>query len=162
MSDLEAWRARARAWLEAMADTYGREARRGLSEAVDLAISRRYLAERFGAGFAGINWSPEFGGQGLTPLHKVIYEQEEMSFGMPTGYFGVSLGMPVPVIMRFSEDMAWAKERVIAALRGEEIWCQLFSEPSVDRTWRPQDQGRARRQWLEDQRPEALDHLGAV
>jgi alkylation response protein AidB-like acyl-CoA dehydrogenase len=60
----------------------------------------------------------------------MIFEQEEMPFGMPSGYFGVSLGISVPVVMRFAQDRAWAKERVLAALKGEEIWCQLFSEPS--------------------------------
>ena len=130
MSDLDAWRDKARGWLASVAPTYARPVRQGLSEEQDLAVARRYMAERFDAGFAGINWSPEFGGQGLSPLHKIIFEQEEMALGMPTGYFGVSLGMPVPVVMRFCEDRAWARERVIAALRGEEIWCQLFSEPS--------------------------------
>lgn len=130
MSDLDAWRQKAQAWLESVEPVYGRAARQGMSEEQDLAIARRYLAARFDAGFAGINWSPDFGGQGLSPLHKIVFEQEEMRRGMPTGYFGVSLGMPVPVVMRFCEDKAWARERVIAALRGEEIWCQLFSEPS--------------------------------
>jgi alkylation response protein AidB-like acyl-CoA dehydrogenase len=130
MSDLEDWRAKARAWLQSVAGEFGREARRGLSETEDLALGRRYMAARFAGGFAGINWPPEVGGQGLTPLHKVIFEEEEMEFAMPSGYFGVSLGMPVPVVMRFCEDKAWVKERVIAALKGDEIWCQLFSEPS--------------------------------
>jgi alkylation response protein AidB-like acyl-CoA dehydrogenase len=53
-----------------------------------------------------------------------------MPFGMPMGYFGVSLGISVPVVMRFAQDRDWARERVLAALKGEEIWCQLFSEPS--------------------------------
>jgi alkylation response protein AidB-like acyl-CoA dehydrogenase len=114
MSELESWRLKARAWLESVAPTFGMEARRGLSEADDLALGRRYAAARFEAGFAGINWSTEFGGQGLSPLHKMIFEQEEMRFGLPGGYFGVSLGMPVPVVMRFCEDKAWVRERVIA------------------------------------------------
>ena len=49
---------------------------------------------------------------------------------MPNVYFGISLGMPVPMMMRYGSDKAFAKERVLAALKGEEIWCQLFSEPS--------------------------------
>jgi alkylation response protein AidB-like acyl-CoA dehydrogenase len=32
--------------------------------------------------------------------------------------------------MQFAADRDWAKERVLAALKGDEIWCQLFSEPS--------------------------------
>jgi alkylation response protein AidB-like acyl-CoA dehydrogenase len=130
MIGLDEWRAKARAWLQSKAATYAYPARKHLTEEQDLALSRQYMSERFEAGFSGINWAPEFGGQGLTPLHKVIFEEEEMPFGMPTGYYGVSLGMPVPILMKYCPDIEWVKERVLAALKGEEIWCQLFSEPS--------------------------------
>lgn len=131
MSDYESFRSRASAWLRSVAGEFGKDARRGLSELEDLALGRRYLAARFEAGFAGINWPLEVGGQGLTHIEKVIFDTEEMQFGMPTGYFGISLGMPVPILIRFCEDKSWMKERVAAALKGEEIWCQLFSEPAA-------------------------------
>ena len=130
MNDLEAYRKEARAWLESVAPEFGLKARKGFSETEELGMARRYQRAKFDAGYAGINWSPEFGGQGLTPLHKVIFEQEEMPFAMPTGFYGVSLSISVPVVMQFAQDREWAKERVLAALKGEEIWCQLFSEPS--------------------------------
>ncbi len=130
MSDLDAYRETARAWLASVAGEFGREARRGLSVEDDLALGRRYMAARFDAGYAGINWPTEFGGQGLGHLEKVAFDTEEMSFGMPSVYFGISLGMPVPILMRFGEDKEWVRERVLAALKGEEIWCQLFSEPA--------------------------------
>jgi len=135
MSELEAYRAKARAWLESMAPKYGREARRGMSEEESLAMGREFQALKYEAGYAGINWPKEIGGQGLSNLHKIAYDSEEMNFGMPTVFFGISLGMPVPILMRYgmgenNEHFPWVKERVIKALRGEEIWCQLFSEPS--------------------------------
>jgi len=130
MSDLDAYRLKARDWLQSVAPTFGKNALKGMPEREHLAMGRRYQRAKFDAGFAGINWDPEFGGQGLTPLHKMIFEQEEMTFGMPMGYFGVSLGISVPVVMRFAQNREWAKERVLAALKGDEIWCQLFSEPS--------------------------------
>ncbi len=130
MTDHATYSATARAWLEAAAPTYGREARRGLSHEEDLALGRRYQRAKFDAGYAGINWPTEFGGQGLTHIEKLLFDTEEMQFGMPNVYFGISLGMPVPMMMRYGSDKAFAKERVLAALKGEEIWCQLFSEPS--------------------------------
>jgi alkylation response protein AidB-like acyl-CoA dehydrogenase len=130
MSDLETYRLKARAWLASVAPTFGKDTRKGMTEADDLAMGRRYQRAKFDAGYAGINWEPEWGGQGLSPLHKVVFEQEEMPFGMPMGYFGVSLGISVPVVMRFAQDEAWARDRILAALKGDEIWCQLFSEPS--------------------------------
>ena len=131
MSDIAAYAAKADMWLKSVAGEFGTAARQGLSEAADLALGRRYLKARFDAGYAGINWSPEYGGQGLTHIEKVAFETEELKYGMPNSYFGISLGMPVPIMMKFCEDKAFVRERVIKALQGEEIWCQLFSEPAA-------------------------------
>jgi alkylation response protein AidB-like acyl-CoA dehydrogenase len=130
MSDLEAYRAKAAIWLESMVPTFGKAARKSLSEADDLALARHYQAAKFEAGYAGINWPVEYGGQGLGHLEKVTFDSEEMKHGFPNAYFGISLGMPVPILMQFGEDKNFVKERVLKALRGEEIWCQLFSEPA--------------------------------
>ncbi|MBW8297108.1 acyl-CoA dehydrogenase family protein [Sphingopyxis sp.] len=130
MSDLEAYRAKAAIWLESMVPTFGKAARKSLSEADDIALARRYQAVKFEAGYAGINWPVEYGGQGLGHLEKVTFDSEEMKHGFPNAYFGISLGMPVPILMQFGEDKIFVKERVLKALRGEEIWCQLFSEPA--------------------------------
>lgn len=130
MTDVAAYQAKAKAWLTSVAPQFGRDARRGLSVEDDLALGRRYQRAKFDAGFAGINWPVDFGGQGLTHIEKVAFETEEMSFGMPNVYFGISLGMPVPIMIRFGPDKDFVKERVLKALKGEEIWCQLFSEPA--------------------------------
>lgn len=130
MSDIETYRKNAAKWLESVVPTYGKAARTGLSAEEDLALGRRYQNAKFEAGYAGINWPVEYGGQGLSHIEKVTFESEEMKHGFPTGYFGISLGMPVPILMQFGPDQAFAKERVLKALKGEEIWCQLFSEPA--------------------------------
>ena len=130
MTDHETYSAAARTWLDSVAPTFGRDARRGLNHEEDLALGRRYQRAKFDEGYAGINWPVEFGGQGLTHIEKLLFDTEEMQFGMPNVYFGISLGMPVPMMMRYGSDKAFAKERVLAALKGEEIWCQLFSEPA--------------------------------
>ena len=130
MIEIAEYSAKADAWLQSVAGEFGSAARQGLSESENLALGRRYLKARFDAGYAGINWSPEFGGQGLSHIEKVAFETEEMKYGMPSGYFGISLGMPVPIMMKFGADREFVKERVLKALQGEEIWCQLFSEPS--------------------------------
>src|SRR3546814_16043980 len=88
------------------------------------------LKAKFDAGYAGINWPTDLGGQGLGHLEKITFEGEEMKHGFPNVYFGISLGMPVPVLMQFGGDREFVTERVLTALQGEEIWCQLFSEPS--------------------------------
>jgi len=130
MSELETYRAAARAFLESMAPRFGREAREGNTVEQDLALGRQYMAAKYDAGFGGINWPVEIGGQGLSHLHKITFDAEEMQFGMPVQFFGISLGMPVPIMIHYCQDKAFVKERVVKALRGEEIWCQMFSEPS--------------------------------
>jgi alkylation response protein AidB-like acyl-CoA dehydrogenase len=130
MSELDDFRVRAREWQAGQVPTFGKDARRGLGVEDDLALGRRYMAAKYEAGFGGIAFPTEVGGQGLGGLHKIAFDAEEMAYGMPVGYFGISLGMPIPILIRYGQDRAWVKERVVKALRGEEIWCQLFSEPS--------------------------------
>jgi alkylation response protein AidB-like acyl-CoA dehydrogenase len=130
MNNIAEYTAKADDWLQSVADEFGAAARIGLCEDECLALGRRYLKARFDAGYAGINWPVEFGGQGLTHIEKVAFETEEMKYRMPTAWFGISLGMPVPILMKYCADKAFVRERVIKAMQGEEIWCQLFSEPS--------------------------------
>ena len=121
---------RAQEFLDSMAPVFGYEARKGLSVEEDIELGRKYLAKKYEAGFAGINWRKEMGGLGLTHIEKLAFESLEMKYGFPFGYFSISLGMPVPIMQKYVEDKEWARTRTIAALKGEEIWCQLFSEPS--------------------------------
>jgi alkylation response protein AidB-like acyl-CoA dehydrogenase len=130
MTDLATYSANANTWLQSVAGNFGRAARKGLTEEQDLALGRRYQAAKFAAGYAGINWPTDFGGQGLTHIEKIAFESEENKFGVPNVYFGISLGMPVPILMKYGSDPDFVKERVLKALKGEEIWCQLFSEPA--------------------------------
>ena len=129
MSDVDRYRAQARAWLESHADEFGREAQRGRSVEDNLVLGRRWMATKYEAGYVGIDWPKEVGGQELDHLKKLAFDDEEMKHGFPTAYFGISLGMPVPILLRYFKD-DWALERGAAAMRGDEIWCQLFSEPS--------------------------------
>src|SRR3546814_20333861 len=71
---------------------FGREARRGLTPAEDLALGRRYLAAKYEAGYSGISWPRENGGQGLSPTEKLAFDREEILHGFPTEYFSISLG----------------------------------------------------------------------
>ena len=81
-------------------------------------------------GFAQITWPKEWGGRGGTTMQQVIWNQEEGKFDAPTGPFTIGLGMCVPTVIAFGSD-EHKKRYVEKALRGEEIWCQLFSEPAA-------------------------------
>src|SRR6201996_4169953 len=80
-------------------------------------------------GWACLQWPREYGGRGATPIERVIWQQEEGVYGKLTQPFQIGEGMCGPTVMAYgSED---AKRRYLPKLAsGEEIWCQLFSEPA--------------------------------
>jgi alkylation response protein AidB-like acyl-CoA dehydrogenase len=58
----------------------------------------------------------------------MAFNQVAQDFSMPTAPFGIGLGMPGPTILELGTRQQ--KLRYLPPLvRGEEIWCQLFSEP---------------------------------
>jgi alkylation response protein AidB-like acyl-CoA dehydrogenase len=122
-----AYRAEARAWLAANAPK--RAGAYDPEGAGDLAASKAWQAKKAAAGYAQITWPKEWGGQGGTPIQQVIFNQEEAKHPVPGNPFQIGLGMCVPTVATFADD-ATRRRFVGPALRGEEIWCQLFSEPS--------------------------------
>lgn len=128
-----AFRARARAFLAQHVKPKGSDnetLQKRLSEAEYLAAAKAYQHAKAQAGFAGITWPKEQGGQGLAPIFSVIFGQEEGRFDAPGAPFTIGLGMCVPTVIAFASDAQKARH-VGPALHGEEIWCQLFSEPSA-------------------------------
>jgi alkylation response protein AidB-like acyl-CoA dehydrogenase len=91
---------------------------------------RRWQAVLAEHGWAGLTWPPEWGGRGLTANHARIFAEEEARFDVPRGAFQVAITMVGPTLMAHGTD-AQKKEYLPKMLRGEHIWCQLFSEPGA-------------------------------
>ena len=131
MSDVAEFRIRARAWLEANAP---RRASAGDADgepgAASIAEQKAFQAKLYDAGFAGITWPREYGGQGLTNAEQIAFSQEARDFALPTSAFIIGLGMPGPTILELGTEQQ-KKRYLPKMLRGEEIWCQLFSEPAA-------------------------------
>src|SRR5215468_2124588 len=128
------FRASARAWLDANAERLKPGERApGLESRADPAAIQRaqaWQAKKADAGWACITWPKEYGGRGATPIQNVIWRQEESRFRAPPDIFGIGQGMLGPTIMVHGSEEQ--KQRYLRPmLRGEEIWCQLFSEPSA-------------------------------
>ena len=88
---------------------------------------QRRLAE---AGFVGITWPEEYGGQGLGPLEQVIFNQELNRLGLPGIIDTIGVGMLGPTIIAHGSEEQ--KQRYLAPmLHADEVWCQLFSEPAA-------------------------------
>lgn len=123
-----AYRAEVREWLAANAPkkSVGGDMEGGGDT---MPASKAWQAKKAAAGYAQITWPKEWGGPGGTPIQQVIFNQEEAKYPVPPNPFQIGLGMCVPTVMAFADEET--KKRFVGpALRGEEIWCQLFSEPS--------------------------------
>ena len=123
-ADEAAYRAEARAWLDRNVAEH-----RAQPHADDLAQARAWQARKAQAGYAQITWPKAWGGGGGTPIQGVIFGQEEARHDVASGYFTIGLGMCVPTVMAYADEAAKARF-VGPAVRGEEIWSQLFSEPA--------------------------------
>ncbi len=94
-----------------------------------LEQAKLWQKRKYDDGWACLGWAPEFGGRGASPIEEVIWRQEEAHYVLPTNFFLIGQGMIAPTLM------AWAtaedKARYLRPLAsGEEVWCQLFSEPA--------------------------------
>jgi alkylation response protein AidB-like acyl-CoA dehydrogenase len=82
------------------------------------------------AGFAGLAWPREYGGQDASLTEQAIYLEEYDRAGAPDRLNTLGEGLAGPTIIDFGSDAH--KRRFLAPiLTGKEIWCQLFSEPGA-------------------------------
>ncbi|MDJ0787742.1 MAG: acyl-CoA dehydrogenase family protein [Myxococcota bacterium] len=98
----------------------------------DAAIeaAKKWQATKFDAGWAVLTWPKEYGGQGLGRMENVIWNQEEGKYRTPAAIYSIGHGMLGPTLMAHGTDEQ--KDKYLADMaRGQEVWCQLFSEPSA-------------------------------
>jgi alkylation response protein AidB-like acyl-CoA dehydrogenase len=85
----------------------------------------------FDAGYAGINWPKEYGGRGASLTEQLIYLEETTLAGAPyVGVNFVGLLHAGPTLMA-EADEEQRRRHLPRILRGEEVWCQGFSEPAA-------------------------------
>ncbi len=128
------FRAQVRSWLDqnAKPKTKMGGAMAGIpsSESDFMKAAKKWQITKADAGYAAITWSKEYGGMNGTPMLSVIYAQEEAKYQVPVGVFEIGLGMCIPTLMTHGTE-EHRQRYVKSALYGEEIWCQLFSEPAA-------------------------------
>lgn len=82
------------------------------------------------AGLAGLTWPVEYGGQGMTPLEEYIFHEEAALAGAPEGNGRIGRILAGPLLIKHGTPAQ--QERFLEPiLRGDEIWCQGFSEPGA-------------------------------
>jgi acyl-CoA dehydrogenase len=128
------FRQAAREWLDANAQrgtgTTNKFKVGGDDETEALCEAKRWQAKKADAGWVGIHWPKAFGGRELPPNYTVIYRMEEANYLVPRGYFEIGLGMCAPVMMSYATP-SQVKQYLPRMMRGDDVWCQLFSEPSA-------------------------------
>ena len=130
-----AFRSEVRAWLDATVEPRYRTgtASMGIANvnsptyADECRAWQRTLAD---GGWAGLTWPVEHGGRGAGIMDQLIFGQEQARYSVPVGLFLVAVSMVGPTLIAHGTDRQRA-EHLRAILRGDEAWCQLFSEPNA-------------------------------
>src|SRR5947209_6625082 len=93
------FRQRARAWLLANA-AHGPTGGPDTVRPAGIVEQKEFQARLHAAGFAGITWPAEYGGQGLTNAEQLAFNEEAREFSLPNNAFMIGLGMPGPTILQ--------------------------------------------------------------
>ena len=140
----EAFRRELRAWLEATLP--GLPARPDPNDWPGRrAYDTHWQRLLFDAGYAGVDWPVEGGGRGASPVEELIFKEElERAHAPYVGVNFVGLLHAGPTVI--AEGTPEQRRRYLPPiLRGEEVWCQGFSEPNAGsdlaslRTWAVRD-----------------------
>jgi acyl-CoA dehydrogenase len=130
------FRSQVRSWIQSNAPKHlESELRRasfgdaGITSEDPLKASKAWQKKKADAGWACLHWPKEYGGAGRTPMERVIWGQEEGLYSVLGGPFTIGLGMCGPTLMAWGSEED-KRRRLPLLASGEEIWCQLFSEPA--------------------------------
>jgi alkylation response protein AidB-like acyl-CoA dehydrogenase len=131
------FRAQARAWIDANApkqfETELAKASLGrikLQKHDIVEVAKDWQKKKSDAGWVCLHWPKEYGGRAATAVERVIWQQEEGVYFKLTTPFQIGEGMCGPTLMAYGSEAD--KRRYLPRIAsGEEIWCQLFSEPSA-------------------------------
>jgi alkylation response protein AidB-like acyl-CoA dehydrogenase len=127
-----AYRARVRSWLEEHRSEAPILSGPGALEDEEqiIAARRSWQGKLAEAGLAGVTWPKEYGGQGLGPIEQVVCNQEIARAKVPGILDAIGVGMLGPTIIAHGSEEQ--KGRYLGPmLHGDEVWCQLFSEPAA-------------------------------
>jgi alkylation response protein AidB-like acyl-CoA dehydrogenase len=126
----EAFRAELRAWLAEAVPRHGPPPPPGdwpARRAYDTAWQRTL----FDAGYAGLAWPADAGGRGLPVTQQLVYLEEYARADAPyisVNFVGMMHAGPTLIAEGTPEQRATYLPRI---LRGDDVWCQGFSEPSA-------------------------------
>lgn len=126
----EAFRAEAAAWLSTELNGPFADVK-GLTSLTECPERRRDWEKRLGeAGWGCVGWPKAYGGRDASLAEQVIFAEEYARAGAPPRLNHIGIELAGPTILAFGTDEQ--KARFLPAIaKGEEIWCQGYSEPNA-------------------------------
>ncbi len=116
----EAFRQEVRSWLAANVPT---QKIRTMEE------RQAWHRKLYDAGYIGMGWPKEYGGREARPMEQAIVAEEMARINAPAGVNGLGIGIVGPTLIHHGTNDQ--KQRFLKnILSGEELWCQLYSEPN--------------------------------
>ena len=128
--ELAAFRSDVRSWLDANAARRTNKLFLGMEGEQAFLEAKDWYKKKADAGFACLTWPQECGGAGLSSLHEVVWAQEVENYATRDAHFVIGIGNCGPAIMHFATEQA-KRELLPRMASAEDVWCQLFSEPSA-------------------------------
>jgi alkylation response protein AidB-like acyl-CoA dehydrogenase len=128
-ADQAAFRLKARTWMkDRLPPRLPDEAYMDWEDKPLVAKDRKIQRMLWDGGLAGITVPKEYGGQGLTKRYEDIFYEEAEPYRLPW-HFGNAFVVVLPTMLAHASE--YLKKRYIPTmLNGDQIWCQLLSEPS--------------------------------
>ena len=95
-----------------------------------VAEAKRWQATLAEARWTAIHWPEAHGGRDATALQSTVLSEELSRYDVPDALFAIGLAMIGPTLIAHGTEAQ--KARYLEPMRrGEEIWCQLWSEPDA-------------------------------
>ncbi len=96
-----------------------------------VAFARSWYGKLWEGGWAGLSWPREYGGRDLSNREHLVFSEEYVRAAAPDLIdVGVGPGLVGPTVIAHGTEAQ--KKRILPAiLRGDEVWCQGFSEPGA-------------------------------
>lgn len=122
------YRMKARAWLK---DNAPRDWELVVENYAELArVLTEWERRMAAAGYVGISVPKEYGGQGLSFMEEVIFNEEMGRAGAPRGINNIGRNLLTPTLLAVGSEEQ-KRRYVPKVMSGEEIWCQGYSEPNA-------------------------------
>lgn len=126
--EYEEYRLKAREWLRQHVPRGWQKTLQHYDEFVN--IQWEWEKALYEGGYAGISWPKEYGGQGLTMIEEIIFNEEKGFAKAPEGINHIGKSLFGPTLLAAGTDEQ--KRRFLPPLLAvEEVWCQGYSEPDA-------------------------------